>query len=56
MPFSGNKWSDDKFVAYPAMLRLIHDKWPEMTRAPDVANDTAKTFIIPGLFYLYCRN
>ena len=48
MPFDGNKWSENKMVSFKAMLALIRSKYPDVYRMQDHANDTSKTYKIPG--------
>lgn len=42
MPFSGNRWNFNKFVAYRDMLAEIMGVWPELTKLEDGENDTSK--------------
>ena len=48
MPFDGNKWSDRKMLSYKEMLAMIREKYPNVDRVQDHANDTSKTYKIPG--------
>lgn len=48
MPFDGNKWNFQKFVSYQEMLNTIREKWPDLGRLHDHANDTSKAYKIPG--------
>ena len=48
MPFDGNKWSKGKFYPYEEMLKVIHERWPDLTRLKDHANDTSKAWKVPG--------
>jgi hypothetical protein len=48
MPFSGNKWSDSKFVSYQDMLSAIRARFPTLTRLADAPSDTSKTWHVPG--------
>lgn len=48
MPFDGNKWSENKMMSYEEMLALIRVKYPDVHRMQDHANDTSKTYKIPG--------
>jgi|688.fasta_scaffold343130_1 molybdenum cofactor biosynthesis enzyme MoaA len=42
MPFEGNKWNDKKMVPYQEMLDIIRQKYPNLSRLEDAANDTSK--------------
>lgn len=42
MPFSGNKWADNKLVPYKEMLELIRARFPDLQRLQDGPNDTSK--------------
>ncbi|KFY71262.1 hypothetical protein V499_08554 [Pseudogymnoascus sp. VKM F-103] len=48
MPFSGNKWSEQKMLGYQEMLATIRERYPQVERVQDHPNDTSKTFKIPG--------
>ena len=50
MPFTGNKWNNNKMVSFKEMLKLIGDKYPieSIHRLQDDANDTSKAFKITG--------
>lgn len=48
MPFDGNRWARDKMLGYGEMLRLIRARYPELEKVRDEANDTSKTFRVPG--------
>ena len=48
MPFDGNKWSERKMLSYKEMLVMIREKYPTVHRVQDHANDTSKTYKIPG--------
>ncbi|KAJ7459178.1 molybdenum cofactor biosynthesis prote [Mycena galericulata] len=48
MPFTGNKWDVKKMVPSSELLRVISDRHPDVVRAPDELNDTARTWKIPG--------
>eukprot|EP00741_Cyanophora_paradoxa_P011203 tig00020554_g10823.t1 len=47
MPFDGNAWKDTKMVPYAEMVDRIRNKY-QLERAVDHANDTSKTWAIPG--------
>ena len=42
MPFSGNRWNFEKFMAYRDMLAEVLRVWPHLTKIQDGKNDTAK--------------
>lgn len=48
MPFDGNKWSENKMLSFKDMLALIRQKYPDVHRVQDHANDTSKTYKVPG--------
>ncbi|KAJ7751208.1 hypothetical protein DFH07DRAFT_868934 [Mycena maculata] len=48
MPFTGNKWDVKKMVPSSDLLQLISNRHPDLVRAPDELNDTARTWKIPG--------
>ncbi|KJZ79008.1 hypothetical protein HIM_01781 [Hirsutella minnesotensis 3608] len=48
MPFDGNKWNRGKMLSYSEMLDLIKTRYPEIQRGKDHANDTSKTWHVPG--------
>ena len=48
MPFDGNKWSQEKVLSYNEMLELIREKYPGLHKVQDHANDTSKTYKVPG--------
>ena len=48
MPFDGNKWSENKMMSFEEMLALIRVKYSDVYRMQDHANDTSKTYKIPG--------
>ncbi|KAJ9661942.1 hypothetical protein H2198_001694 [Neophaeococcomyces mojaviensis] len=48
MPFGGNKWSENKMLSFKEMLALIREKYPDVHRMQDHANDTSKTYKVPG--------
>ncbi|PPQ66353.1 hypothetical protein CVT26_011072 [Gymnopilus dilepis] len=48
MPFTGNKWDKKKMVESSDLLRRIKEQHPNVQRAPDELNDTAKSWTIPG--------
>ncbi|KAF8910150.1 hypothetical protein CPB84DRAFT_1937746 [Gymnopilus junonius] len=48
MPFTGNKWDKKKMVESSELLRRIQERHPNVQRAPDELNDTAKSWTIPG--------
>lgn len=48
MPFTGNRWNDQRFVSYADMLTTIGEHYGELTRASDTGSDTCKHYRIPG--------
>ncbi|EGC36910.1 hypothetical protein DICPUDRAFT_31087 [Dictyostelium purpureum] len=49
MPFTGNKWSDQKFVSYQDMIKIIKEKFPTFEKyTEEEANNTSKTYHVPG--------
>jgi cyclic pyranopterin phosphate synthase len=48
MPFSGNRWNFEKFVAYRDMLAEVLRVWPRLNKIQDGKNDTAKSYQVPG--------
>ena len=46
MPFTGNKWNNNKMVSFREMLKLIGARYPieSINRLQDDANDTSKAF------------
>lgn len=48
MPFDGNKWSRDKMISFQQMLAMIKDKYLDVYKVQDHANDTSKTYKVPG--------
>ncbi|KAH7910440.1 hypothetical protein BJ138DRAFT_1136021 [Hygrophoropsis aurantiaca] len=48
MPFTGNKWDKAKMVPSWQLLKDISERYPNITRAPDELNDTARSWKIPG--------
>lgn len=48
MPFDGNRWSDRKMLSYQEMLATIRAHHPSLQKVHDRANDTSKTFRVPG--------
>ncbi|KZT27704.1 molybdenum cofactor biosynthesis prote [Neolentinus lepideus HHB14362 ss-1] len=48
MPFTGNKWQQNKMVPSSELLSRISSKHPGFYKAADELNDTARSFKIPG--------
>ncbi|KZT72882.1 molybdenum cofactor biosynthesis prote [Daedalea quercina L-15889] len=48
MPFAGNKWDKRKMVPSAELLARIRHRHPDVMKAPDELNDTARSFVIPG--------
>jgi len=46
MPFTGNKWNDEKIVSYQEMVQTLKAHWPELHTLPNGPNDTSKVGII----------
>ncbi|CCX15297.1 Similar to Molybdenum cofactor biosynthesis protein 1; acc. no. Q5RKZ7 [Pyronema omphalodes CBS 100304] len=48
MPFDGNKWASKKMFPFQQMLNTITRQHPDFYLLPQLPNDTAKTYAIPG--------
>ena len=48
MPFDGNKWSQGKMLSFKEMLATIQERYPRLQKVQDHANDTSKTYQVPG--------
>lgn len=48
MPFEGNKWSRGKMLGFAEMLAMIREEYPTLQKIQDHANDTSKTYQVPG--------
>ncbi|KAI5815316.1 hypothetical protein BZA77DRAFT_388486 [Pyronema omphalodes] len=48
MPFDGNKWASKKMFSFQQMLDVITRHHPGFYLLPQLPNDTAKTYAIPG--------
>ncbi|TFK41827.1 hypothetical protein BDQ12DRAFT_677225 [Crucibulum laeve] len=48
MPFTGNQWDKAKMVPSSELLKTIAARHPDVVRAPDELNDTARSWKIPG--------
>ncbi|PHH69351.1 hypothetical protein CDD80_6800 [Ophiocordyceps camponoti-rufipedis] len=48
MPFDGNRWSRGKMLAYSEMLHLIRAQYPGLCKGETQANETSKTWHVPG--------
>eukprot|EP00904_Undaria_pinnatifida_P005026 jgi/Undpi1/1653/HiC_scaffold_11.g05043.m1 len=48
MPFDDNRWKDSKFFSYQSMLDVIRERYPDLERTVDSANDTTKWHRVPG--------
>jgi hypothetical protein len=46
MPFTGNKWNDEKMVSYQEMVQTLKAQWPELHTLPNGPSDTSKVGII----------
>ncbi len=47
MPFTGNRWMDDKVFTWQEILGTIETKYPWI-KLQDEANDTTKKYMVPG--------
>lgn len=48
MPFSGNRWHNEKMLSYKEMLNMILEKFPNFHALPNGPNDTSKAYHVPG--------
>lgn len=48
MPFTGNKWNDEKMVSYQETVQTLKAHWPELHTLPNGPNDTSKAYKVPG--------
>ncbi|PSN48180.1 Molybdenum cofactor biosynthesis protein 1 [Blattella germanica] len=48
MPFTGNKWNDEKMVSYQDMIKTVKERWPDFHSLPNGPNDTSKAWKVPG--------
>jgi len=48
MPFTGNNWSDNKFIPYKQLISSIQSKFGPLLRKVDSANETSKSFHLEG--------
>ena len=48
MPFDGNRWKKNKMLGYREMLDTIQARFGQLEKVRDHANDTSKTFRVPG--------
>ncbi|KAI9787850.1 MAG: hypothetical protein M1816_007417 [Peltula sp. TS41687] len=48
MPFDGNRWNRRKMMTYHEMRDVIRAKYPDLAKVQDHANDTSKTYRVPG--------
>ncbi|KAF9469796.1 hypothetical protein BDZ94DRAFT_1231393 [Collybia nuda] len=48
MPFTGNKWDKKKMVPSSELLERLSVRYPDVHRAPEELNETARTWQIPG--------
>ncbi|EJU02645.1 molybdenum cofactor biosynthesis prote [Dacryopinax primogenitus] len=48
MPFTGNKWDKAKMVPSGDLLHRIASRYPNVRKAEDSLNDTARSYEIPG--------
>ena len=48
MPFDGNGWNDNIFLPWDEMMALIRPEYPDIEALATTANETSKTFRVPG--------
>ncbi|KAL1740841.1 hypothetical protein HDZ31DRAFT_85208 [Schizophyllum fasciatum] len=48
MPFTGNKWDQQKMLPSSELLAKITQRHPDAFRVTDEANDTARSWALPG--------
>ncbi|KAI0314765.1 hypothetical protein OF83DRAFT_1063232 [Amylostereum chailletii] len=48
MPFTGNKWDKSKMVPSAELLASVSSRYPDIIKAEDELNDTARSFRVPG--------
>lgn len=48
MPFTGNKWDQEKMLPSSELLARISQRHPDILRITDEANDTARSWRLPG--------
>ncbi|XP_046627732.1 molybdenum cofactor biosynthesis protein 1 isoform X1 [Neodiprion virginianus] len=48
MPFSGNKWQQNKMVSFQDMKEMIRKVYPEFRALENGPNDTSKAYKVPG--------
>ncbi|XP_050311582.1 molybdenum cofactor biosynthesis protein 1 isoform X2 [Anthonomus grandis grandis] len=48
MPFSGNKWNENKMVSYKDMVQEIRNTYPGFYAMKNGPNDTSKAWKVPG--------
>ncbi|KAL1737286.1 hypothetical protein EV714DRAFT_278806 [Schizophyllum commune] len=48
MPFTGNKWDQQKMLSSSELLERISQRHPDIVRVSDEANDTARSWALPG--------
>ncbi|XP_054271003.1 molybdenum cofactor biosynthesis protein 1-like [Macrosteles quadrilineatus] len=48
MPFSGNRWDDQKMVPFREMLETIRKHFPDLHPLTNQPNDTSKAYKVPG--------
>ena len=46
--FPGNSWKKDKMIPSSELLEMISKSHPDVRKAPDELNDTARSYVIPG--------
>ncbi|XP_066603821.1 molybdenum cofactor biosynthesis protein 1 isoform X2 [Prorops nasuta] len=48
MPFSGNKWQENKMISFKNMKEEIRKIYPNFQSLPNGPNDTSKAYNVPG--------
>ncbi len=48
MPFAGNRWAEQRFLPYAAMLDTLQQRYGPLERVDDAPHDTSKHWRVPG--------
>ncbi|KAK0162075.1 hypothetical protein PV327_008440 [Microctonus hyperodae] len=48
MPFTGNKWEENKMVSFKEMRHMIEKEFPDFQPLKTPPNSTSKAFFVPG--------
>lgn len=48
MPFSGNRWQNEKMLSFNEMMAMILKQFPEFQALENGPNDTSKAYQVPG--------